>query len=431
MAEKSISAVLESYKKANTARFHMPSHKGKSIGSFLDPILPYDVTEVDMTDDLFRPKENGGVIASFRKASKIFGTANTVYSAAGATLCLQAALCAALRKTDQRIVVCDRRAHMSVVNALALLGAEPRWFFPGETPDLTDAAAVLITSPDYYGRCADVEALAKLCNESGIPLITDNSHGSHLAFVSEGKMHPYKLGSTLVIDSVHKTLPAMTGAALLHASEEFTTEELLSAMSLFASTSPSYVILSSIDAGLDYIENHGKEEFARLESRVAGLKTVLSDNGYEIPSFAISDPLRLTLRCANAEELYDHLCKNGVVPEFYDSEHVVFIPSIMNDDGDFDRLKNLCLNFAPKPAREVDNNVGTLIPKQAVSLREAVISPRRRIPAESCDGCIAASPIVPYPPGIPLVMPGEFIDSTLRDKILSHKITHVEVMQKS
>jgi len=428
MAEKSILDVLENYKNANTVRFHMPSHKGKNTGSFLDPILTYDVTELDMTDDFFRPKEDGGVLASFRRASSMFGTANTVYSAGGATLCLQTALCAALRKSSSRTVVCDRRAHMSVINALALLGAEPRWFFPGEAPDLTDAAAMLITSPNYYGECADISVYAKQCQERGIPLITDNSHGSHLAFTDGGNLHPYKLGSSLVIDSVHKTLPSMTGAALLHSSDEFTLDELLSAMSLFSSTSPSYIILSSIDAGLDYIEKHGKERFAYLKEKICSLKSTLTDNGYEIPSFKISDPLRLTLKCANAEELYAYLTENGVIPEFCDSENVVFIPSIMNNDGDFEKLERLCLNFKPQPTAAAENNTRVTIPKKKISIREAVISPRKRILTEDCEGCIAAGPIVPYPPGIPLVMPGEYIDAFLQNEILSRRITYVEIV---
>ena len=169
MTNNSILNDVINYKNKNAVRFHMPGHAGKAVGAFFDCVLPYDITELADTDNLYNPNENGGVLASIEKAKRLFGTYNTLFSVAGATLALQTAITAVMRRSSSKKIISDRCCHRSVVNAFALTGAEPLWFFAGDNDTVRHLcfehkpAAVIITSPDYYGEMTDIAALRAGC----------------------------------------------------------------------------------------------------------------------------------------------------------------------------------------------------------------------------------------------------------------------------
>lgn len=432
MTNKSILNDVINYKNRDTVRFHMPGHSGRAIGAFFDCVLPYDITELRGTDNLYNPDENGGVTASFEKAKGLFGTYNTLFSVAGATLALQTAITAVIRRSGSRKIVCDRRCHISVVNAFALTGAEPLWFFSGDNDTVmrlcseNTPAAVIVTSPDYYGEMTDIAAL-RAAVPVDIPLIADNSHGCHLAFYKDGFLHPYKQGANIVVDSLHKTLPSMTGTALLHSDKSFTEKELLSAMRLFASTSPSYVLMSSICACLDYTDNN-RGKFTQLYNYVTAAKKALRELYYTIADYKLADPFRICIRDANALWLYTHLADNGVVCEFADAENVIIIPSLLNTGDDFETLLRLCQKYIPSPPTY--GKKITHIPVRAMSPRDAVFSRSERINVSDSVGRVAACPVYPYPPGIPVIMPGETVDGEVTDILIKNKIKYIDVIIK-
>lgn len=410
----------------------MPGHAGKGIGAFFDSVLPYDVTELECTGNLYCPETGSGISASLETAQKLYGTSVTLFSVSGATLALQTAITAAVRRSDSRKIICDRNCHRSVVNAFALTGIEPVWFFNEKNDRIRllceniKPAAVVVTSPDYYGKMTDIGELRAAIPES-IPLITDNSHGSHLAFHNGGLLHPYNAGSNLVVDSLHKTLPSMTGTALLHSDKTFAADELLSAMKLFASSSPSYLLMSSVCACIDYASKN-IHKFDDLYKNVADAKKALKNMNYRIAEFDLEDPFRLCIRDSNAVKLYEYLADNGLMCEFADSDHVVLIPSILSSDDDFMFLLKLCACFNPSaPAFEPQKKH---IPARAMMPRDAVFLSSERIHHSKCLNRIASCPISPFPPGIPIIMPGEMIDTIIMDILKNHKIDYIDVIKE-
>lgn len=431
MTDKSIISDVIDYKNKNFIRFHMPGHAGKGIGAFFDSVLPYDVTELECTGNLYCPEAGSGMGASFETAQKLYGTSVTIFSVSGATLALQTAITAAVRRSDSRRIICDRNCHRSVVNAFALTGIEPIWFFSENNDrirmlcDNFKPAAVVVTSPDYYGKMTDIGALRAAIPLS-IPLITDNSHGSHLAFYHGGLLHPYSSGSNLVVDSLHKTLPSMTGTALLHSDKTFTADELLSSMKLFASSSPSYLLMSSVCACVDYASKN-IHKFDDLYKNVAEAKKALKNMNYQIAEFVLEDPFRLCIRDANAVKLYKHLADNGLMCEFADKDNVVLIPSLLSSDDDFMFLLKACACFNPSPP--VYESHKKHIPARAMMPREAVFLSSERIHRLKCLNRIASCPITPFPPGIPIIMPGEIIDTVIADILKNHKIDYIDVIK--
>ena len=253
------------YAESDTARLHMPGHKGVDVLG----CEARDITEVCGADSLY--EADGIICESECNASELFGCP-TYYSTEGSSLCIRAMLYLAClqaksRGVERPLIVAGRNAHKTFLSAAALLDFDVEWLYPDETYsylacNVTIEAvermltaerrpdAVYLTSPDYLGNMADIENIAALCHRYGVLLIVDNAHGAYLKFLPESR-HPIDLGADLVCDSAHKTLPVLTGGAYLHVSprvsERFPTDTVKDALALFGSTSPSYLILQSLD----------------------------------------------------------------------------------------------------------------------------------------------------------------------------------------
>ena len=259
------------YAQSGTARLHMPGHKGQSLLG----CEPWDITEIRGADELY---EAEGIIAqSEANATRLFGTAHTYYSTEGSSQCIRAMLCLALQgapRTGKRpVLLAARNAHKALLYAAALLDFDIRWLWPA--PEDTGALCscpvtvqalsaaleelagqgrtpfgVYLTSPDYLGGMQDIAALSAVCDAHGVPLLVDNAHGAYLRFLPGGSRHPIDLGAAACCDSGHKTLPVLTGGAYLHLGPKAPVQEestVRSALALFGSTSPSYLILQSLD----------------------------------------------------------------------------------------------------------------------------------------------------------------------------------------
>ncbi len=427
---------IAAYANNSPVRFHMPGHNGKPFGSHLDGVIPYDVTELEQTDDLYSPTVGGVVDSVLSRLSEFYKTNATVISAGGATLCLQSAIFCAKKKYGLPFSV-DCRCHKSVFNALCLCDADVTFFDPhadvadflSESPSI-----VVVTSPDYYGRMTDIEKLKKICHKDSL-LIVDNSHGSHLYYSRQRSLHPLCSAADLVVDSIHKTLPALTGAALLHSRCDITRSELLDGMRLFGSTSPSFLISSSADACCTYMRQHGLELLDALLHRIDDFTDKLEQTDFYRKKYTVSDPYRLVISSKYGEDMHsvsEHLQKNNIVPEFSDDEHTVLIPSAFSSDGDFDALFAALCSYSPSRKSECVSVVADTAPVFKPTLRPShtLFANKKRIGVAECEGAVAAELKYVYPPGIPYVIPGVTIDKKRKQMLDSLKVTEITVIDK-
>ena len=416
---------LDEYIRQDYARLHMPGHKGTSISPFGE-LMAYDVTEVEGTDSLF---EDDGPLKELEEIfTRLYGTKGTVMSAGGSTLCIQAMLRMVAKKEGR--ILAGRNIHAAAVNAMALLGLEPVWVYPnrkqeerliGEiSPDairsvlekekqagtLDSLCAVYVTSPDYFGVMSDIRSIAQIAHEYGLPLLVDNAHGAHLHFLKE-EYHPMQLGADLCCDSLHKTMPALTGAALLHTSDTKYCPQMKGAMTVFGSTSPNYLIMLSMDSTAAFLMQDGAERIQQTVTRCEELRQKAREKGFVLPQHC--DPMRLTLPLAgtgwDAQIFRKLLRKHKIMEEYLSDSGCVLLFSPFNREEDFKRTEALLDEVL------IQNQPFTAFPivpsEKVMSLREAFLSPKESVPVEKAEGRIAAQVKITCPPGIPLVMPGE------------------------
>ena len=424
---------LRAFAAARPLRMHMPGHKGRPLPApELAGLSALDFTELPPTGDLF----SGGdaIEAAEELWAEVFHMAHCLFLTGGATQGVQAALALACRPGDT--VLLDRGCHRSAYNALALLDLRPvyleRPWLPqaGVTGPVSpqsveqalktrpDIKTVCITSPTYYGVLSDLPALAAVCRAHGAVLVVDGAHGAHLPFLGNFDL----AAADLAVVSAHKTLPAPVQSALLLAggsrtagacprptadalaSRCFTQAELRWAASLTGSSSPSYVLMAALDVCRAYMEAEGAAAYRETAEAVAALRR-------HYPSLtegdAPLDPARFVLRCSGGFAAQEKLEALGVWPEMADAGHVVFIPTCADGPEQFARLRAAldtltpgdCPPFPPPPP----------LPEAVLTPRQALFSPREHLPLARAEGRVCAQQIAPYPPGVPVVAPGERI----------------------
>ncbi len=442
---------VSQYVKNGTSRFHMPGHKGH----------PYlgceerDITEIDGADVLYAP--DGIIAESERNATALFKTGHTFYSAEGSSLSIKAMLALAVsdaRPQGRPLVLAARNVHKAFVYAAALLDLDVAWMYPSVgshlcscilTPDeveraiiqgATHPAAVYLTSPDYLGQCADIEGIARVCHKHGVPLLVDNAHGAYSAFLSPSR-HPIALGADLCCDSAHKTLPVLTGGAYLHLSTEalqrYGLEKVRHALSLFASTSPSYLILQSLDLCNRSLSDGYTERLKACIERTEQLKETLVSLGYEPEQ---TEPLKLVI-CAKryghrGSTLAAHLRQHRIECEYADEDYLVLMITPELTETDFLRVESAFASLPPT-AKECPQDASTYLPlrcEAVLSARQAIFSPYETIPTEQAAGRICACPTVSCPPAIPIVVSGERIPSEAIDLFARYGISSVAVIKE-
>lgn len=414
---------VRAYRESDALRLHMPGHKGRPL---LGP-EELDITEIPGADVLYHAR--GIIRESEENAASLFGSARTFYSAEGSSLCIRAMLqlsllYARLRGLPPRIAA-GRNAHRVFLEAAALLDLELRWIGCGPSllscvPTLSELealfsdpesapAAVYLTSPDYLGNCLDLRSFAELCHRHGALLLVDNAHGAYLKFLSPSK-HPLDQGADLCCDSAHKTLPVLTGGAWLHLSHSCPKELLPmaeQALALFASTSPSYLILQSLDAVNPLLAGAYPGRIRETAAKVEALKASLRTGGWTLYG---QEPLKLCLLPKpfgyTGEALAALLQEAGIVPEFSDPDHLVLMISPENTEAELQRLEAFLLSLPCLPAMQVAPPP-LPAPQPVLSPREALLSPFETLPAERCLGRILATPCVGCPPAVPIAVCGE------------------------
>ena len=438
---------VKKYAESKASRLHMPGHKGKGFLGFEH----LDITEVEGADVLYNAE--GIIKESMENASSLFGTAKTLYSTEGSSLSIRAMLyLTALYAKEQQqkpLILAGRNAHKAFLSGVALSDIEVEWIYPDENEGLLSLCitpgklesylenysekpvALYVTSPDYLGNTLDIEALSNVCKKHNMLLLADNAHGAYLNFLKEN-MHPIALGADICCDSAHKTLPVLTGGGYLHISKsapEIFKTQAEGAMSLFASTSPSYLILQSLDTANRYMAEGYKEGLSAFIEKVDNLKHTLIRNGYRLFG---NEALKLTISAKEygykGYELAEILAKNGIVCEFADSDFLTLMLTPENSEADLINLKNALLSVQRKEALNAPfPKVNKL--KKAMSIREALFSPSVEVDAKDAEGQILASYLVGCPPAIPVAICGEVIDESAVKAFSYYNVEKIRIIK--
>lgn len=438
-----IVSFLKSYQEKSPVRMHMPGHKGAGILGFEG----MDLTEIYGADELFAAE--GIIKESEQNASNLFGCP-TYYSTQGSTLCIQT-MCTILcqdakSKGKKPKILAGRNAHRSFIHAAALLDFEIEWLYGNSdylsckihAEDLEKAiieslpTAVYLTNPDYLGNLLDIKSLASVCKKHNVLLAIDNAHGAYLRFLKDS-LYPIDLGADLCCDSAHKTLPVLTGGAYLHLSDSLNQvwkNDVKHFMEYFSSTSPSYLIMASLDAANEVLDTTFKKSLFECIQRVDGLKNKLVQHGYTILS---GEPMKITISTKEfgytGNEIANLLMECDIYPEFYDSDYIVLMPSPCNTKDDLKRLETCLCGIEGMPIL-VNKPPKLEQSKKAMNVRQALFSSSITLDVSKSLGQVCSSVTVSCPPAILPVIPGEVISESSIEVMKYYGIETVRVVKE-
>lgn len=462
---------LEAYSKTDFYPFHMPGHK-RNIES-TDGRLPFeqDITEIDGFDNLHHAEEI--LLDAQKTVAEVYGTMESFYSVNGSTAGLLSAVSAAVKKGGKMLVA--RNCHKAVYHAMYLRDIHPIYLYPPMHPkwginggilpedvekgleENPDVQAVLITSPTYDGVVSDVEKIAEIAHKYGVPLIVDEAHGAHFAFSDYFPVSAAELGADVVIQSFHKTLPSMTQTAVLHRCSDRISRELLTRfLGIYQTSSPSYVLMASMDACMEKLKKDGKEMFRNYTEMLEKARVRLAEckNLQLIPEtisgeYGIFDYDRSKILISTCETSVSGNTLSEVLRDDYHLEmemaaenYITALTAVGDTEEGFQRLCEAVLEIdrriGEKSSGEINQDtvhratsmlctgnaenrtetkmrpVQLCIPlEQKLFLSEAMDTPSEPVVLEDSEDCISAEFAYFYPPGIPVIVPGERITAEL------------------
>ena len=471
--EQPILSGLTAYNTEGCYPWHMPGHKRRLNTIFPDIVenpFSIDVTEVGDLDEFHDP--HGIISEAMNRAAEVYGSHKSYYLVNGSTCGIMAALSAVCRPGDKLIVA--RNCHKSVYNAIRLLQLRPIYIMPewneklgmfgGVSPEqvrkmvkqYTDAKCVMLVSPTYEGVVSDVEKIAKIVHKAGVPLIVDEAHGAHFEFMSnvnetisttnyKNIPNPaIRLGADIVIESLHKTLPAMTQCAILHEKSNIVdTERLEEYLSIYQSTSPSYVFLATTEACIEKMnyERDGlfiiyKELLSEYRKRFAQLSHIhlVEESDFKKQSACGYDDGKLvfSVKDCGYERDGEIIAMTGtklgtILQEEYGQmmemaagNYVIAMTSVADSKEAFESLY-LAMESIDAQLTDVEQSADTILyktlPEHKMNIAEAREHKRVDIPFEDAIGKISGSYIYVYPPGIPIVTPGEVLSLDVMQEI--------------
>ncbi|WP_027086741.1 aminotransferase class I/II-fold pyridoxal phosphate-dependent enzyme [Cohnella panacarvi] len=431
--------------------FHVPGHKQQEesydpgSAAFYRALLPLDVTELADTDDLHHPQ--GPLAEAQRLAAQCFGAEETSFLVGGSTSGNMAMILGTGSPGDLYIV--QRNVHKSIVHGLMLAGARAVMLapqldslsglavIPPESSIETalqrypEARGLILSTPNYYGMVSSLDRIVRLAHERGVPVLIDEAHGAHFGFHPAFPESALRAGADVVVQSTHKMLSAMTMGAMLHMQGDIVDREAIKqALRMVQSSSPSFPILASLDLARRQLHTSGAAAFEPALEAVH----VVADRLEETPFRAVGnggfasdslryDPLKLVLFDQDGKlsgsELQGELAKRNCMAEMADDRYTVlaFGPGNRKTDGEalleaLRDISNRIRDLKPMPTRQTSGETGETQPAsgvpQPVTFRRGRLS-AKSVRLEASEGLIAGEWVIPYPPGIPVLYPGETI----------------------
>lgn len=447
---------LIKYNNENNVRFHMPGHKGRTIYELGELIPQIDVTEVDGTDNLQNPQDI--IKVSQDRAAELYGVKETLFSVNGTTAGIYVAITAVTKPGDEILI--QRNCHKSVYNGMVLGRLKGHYIYPKydeendiltyiDPNDIEDILsrnqrikAVVITYPSYFGICSDIETIAEIVHKHNRLLIVDEAHGSHLIFNDKLPISAEEAGADIVIQSTHKTLPAYTQSSMVHINtDRVNVDRVKKHMTIYQSTSPSYILMASLDMAMGYMKSHGKDrlnevlkyidDFNNKVAKLKGIKIFTGDKNYSFDKTKIL--LRATDLGFTGNDLENILRKEyNIQLEMADLYYGLAMISVLNEKEDFDKLYLALKDISEKNTKFIKEkpikNIKYIYPEEEMPIFEAFYKDSREIELNKSKGQISADYIIPYPPGVPILAPGEKITEDTIEYINKISSTNIEVL---
>lgn len=431
--------------------FHVPGHKYGEVfpaaeGEYFRPLLQIDATELSGLDDLHSPE--GPILEAEQLLADLYHVKTSFFLVNGSTAGNLAMIMAG--SEENQIVLVQRNSHKSVLNALKLAKVKPIFLEPEynaewkiaagvrlETVEQAfcqypEAKALILTYPNYYGMTYELERMIELAHGRGIPVLVDEAHGPHFIVGSPFPHSATQLGADIVVQSAHKTLPAMTMGSFLHFNSRYINiEKLKEFLHIFQSSSPSYPIMASLDVGRSYLAEYAQRDLEYVVNKIQTLKDGLAG----IPGIKVlddstgwADPLKLTIQSTSGLSgfsLQKKLEMQGIFTELADPYNVLFVFPLLKENQGYpieetiQKVKTALKGSDAKPLKEIvpyqnRNKITSL----AVSYQKMANLEEAEVPIKEAINLVAAETVIPYPPGIPLLLTGEKITSEKVENLL-------------
>lgn len=439
---------LLNYSKDDILRLHMPGHKGrikenKLLKTIKDNLFSIDLTEVNGTDNLY--SANGIIKESQEITAKYLGASESFYLVNGSTAGVYSMILSGIDKGDKIIV--QRNCHKSVFMAAFLGGLRMEYIIPDVIDDFSfaaslcldniktvveknkDAKAIVITSPSYYGTCCDVKAISEIAKKHNMLLLVDAAHGAHFAFGDNMPKTSISTGADIEVTSTHKTLPSLTQTGILNVSKEginkINIEKLKFMLSVYQSSSPSYVFMSSIEAGVNIMNLEGQELLEKVEKYINNFKkNISSSQFYKVldssyigkNSIFDIDPTRLVISSKIGGAKLSEILRNEylIQVEMADNKNIVIIGTVFDEENDYQRLYEALMKIENeyKQIEYEDVFKSKFLDysyKAYFNIEEAYSHSKEKVLINESEGRICGEIIAPYPPGVPIILPGEII----------------------
>jgi len=419
-------------------RFHMPGHKGKknTVPDIFREFVGYDFTEIDGTDNLNNPK---GIIKKLQdRLSKVYGTKKSYILVNGSTSGLQSAILSQTKPKDKILI--QRDSHKAIYNSLILGDIDCEFIWTEydtslnlkkpvdlidleKTLDSNDIKLVVVTYPTYYGICSNIEEIAKIVHSRGALLIVDEAHGGHFKFSEDLPIGAEDLGADIVVQSLHKTLPALTQTSAIHVcSNRVDILSLESFIKMIQTSSPSYLLMLSVEGALDFMDKEGRSNLSKILEHIRKLKNSSNKEIFLKKSYIENkysckyDETKLLIsfydKGIKGSQIKDELKKQGVYTELWDLVYnVAYITpadSIEDITCLFRNIENITVNKPLEGNRDIEFH--KFKPVKKMTVRDAFYKNKIKKDVKNLENEISGDFIIPYPPGIPIICPGELIE---------------------
>ncbi len=465
-----VEALLK-YKEENNSYFAMPGHKiGRAYNDteegklFLSNLIDFDVTEVEGMDNLHNPE---GIIKDAQEElSKYYGSKRSYFLVNGSTSGNMIMIFSTFNEYDKIIV--ERNCHRSVYNSIVLRKLKPIYIKNEISKDYDapfsidkehlfttmdknrDAKGILLTYPNYYGICSDLAEIVEKAKQYNMKVLIDGAHGAHFGATEELPHNAVSLGADVVVHSAHKTLPSLTQTSFLHVNCEELVDKIEYYTSVFSTTSPSYLFMASLDYSRFYLEKYGKNDYKNLVKLCEEYRDKINSIGfyYIIGQVDIDKNLsdryneqNNTIRIDKSRYIIslpkgysghiflDYLKNNKIQGEMSDNRSVVLIFGTTNNRDDFEVLYEVLKNCDTDSLKDIYTSPKEYeIPDMDLLPWEALEQTKEQVTIDKVEEKICGQAIVPYPPGIPLVMPGEVITTEIIDIINYYRDNKVTLL---